>query len=108
LSAFVGGMVTGHVERARTTVDLYAPIFDRVLARHARSFIDLMALSFALLPALVGTTILGSAGRPRAHAGTTGVPLREASGPEPLPRRAPRARRPRGKLFRSDTRGDVR
>jgi len=52
-SELVGGMVTEHMEAARTTVELYAPTFDRVLARNARSLIILMALSFAFLPALV-------------------------------------------------------
>lgn len=52
-SAFVGGVVTEHVEAGGTTVDLFAPTFDRVLARNARSLIILMALSFAFLPALV-------------------------------------------------------
>jgi hypothetical protein len=52
-SSFVGGMVSEHVEAAHTSIDLYAPTFDRVLARNARSLIILMALAFAFLPALV-------------------------------------------------------
>ena len=52
-SGIVGDMVTEHVEAAHTTVALYAPTFDRAVARNARSLIILMALAFALLPALV-------------------------------------------------------
>ena len=36
-----------------TTIELYAPRFDAALALHARSLILLMALSFAVLPAIV-------------------------------------------------------
>jgi hypothetical protein len=36
-----------------TTVALYAPVFDRAVALHARSLIILMALSFSLLPGIV-------------------------------------------------------
>ena len=42
-------MVTGRLETLHTTLDRYAPIFDRAIVLHAKSFIILMVLPFALL-----------------------------------------------------------
>jgi hypothetical protein len=41
------------LEELGTTLDAYAPMFDRALRLHARSLIILMALSFAVLPWLL-------------------------------------------------------
>jgi len=43
-------LVAQRVESAGTTVDAYAPVFDRALSLHARSLIILMALLFAVFP----------------------------------------------------------
>lgn len=41
------------LEARRTTVELYAPVFNQVVAVNAKSLIVLMVLPFALLPAMV-------------------------------------------------------
>jgi hypothetical protein len=52
-SDWAQALVAQHVAALGTTVAAYAPIFDSALALHARSWIISMALSFAVLPALV-------------------------------------------------------
>lgn len=42
-------LVSHRLEERRTTLDLYAPIFDQANVLHAKSFIIVMALPFALL-----------------------------------------------------------
>ena len=42
-------LVSHHLEAKRTTLDLYAPIFDQANVLHAKSFMIVMALPFALL-----------------------------------------------------------
>ena len=46
-------MVTHRLEVMQTTLDVYAPDFDRAMARNARSLIILMALSFVVAPSIV-------------------------------------------------------
>lgn len=46
-------LVPRRLEALGTTLDAYAPVFDRALTLHARSLIILMALSFAVLPWLL-------------------------------------------------------
>jgi hypothetical protein len=46
-------LVTDHLETRRTTLDLYAPVFNQAVALNAKSLIVLMVLPFALLPAMV-------------------------------------------------------
>jgi len=46
-------MVTERLETLHTTLDRYAPIFDRAIVLHAKSFIILMVLPLALLLPLV-------------------------------------------------------
>jgi hypothetical protein len=46
-------LVSHRLASLQTTVDQYAPLFDRAISLHARSLILLMALSFAVLPAIV-------------------------------------------------------
>jgi hypothetical protein len=52
-SDFAPQLVARRLEALQTTQEEYAPVFDRAVALNARSFIILMALSFAILPALV-------------------------------------------------------
>ena len=42
-------LVSQRLETMQTTLDLYAPIFDRAIVLHAKSFIILMVLPFAIL-----------------------------------------------------------
>jgi hypothetical protein len=46
-------LVSHRLESKQTTLDAYAPIFDRAMARNARSLIMFMALSFAVVPSIV-------------------------------------------------------
>lgn len=46
-------LVAQRLEDTHRTLESYAPVFDRAMALHARSLIIVMALAFALLPALV-------------------------------------------------------
>ncbi len=46
-------LVPRRLEQLGTTLDAYAPVFDRAVALHARSLIILMALAFAVLPWLL-------------------------------------------------------
>jgi len=48
-SAVAARLTTKHLEKAHTTLDLYAPVFDRAVALHAKSMNILMMLPFALL-----------------------------------------------------------
>jgi hypothetical protein len=52
-SGVAESLVSNRLQTLRTTLDIYAPEFDRAVARNARSFIILMALSFALLPRIM-------------------------------------------------------
>jgi hypothetical protein len=52
-SPWAATLVDHRVAVLGTTLDLFAPMFDRAVALHARSLIILMALSFAPLPWLV-------------------------------------------------------
>ena len=52
-SAVAESLVSNRLQTLQTTLDIYAPEFDRAVARNARSFIILMALSFALLPQIM-------------------------------------------------------
>jgi hypothetical protein len=52
-SPFVESLVTNRLATTQTTIDLYAPDFNRAIARNARSLIIFMVLSFALLPPIV-------------------------------------------------------
>jgi hypothetical protein len=52
-SGVAESLVSDRLQTLRTTLDIYAPEFDRAVARNARSFIILMALSFALLPRIM-------------------------------------------------------
>ena len=49
-STFAASLVSHRLETMHTTLDRYAPIFDRAVALHARSLIIFMALSFSLVP----------------------------------------------------------
>jgi hypothetical protein len=46
-------LLAARLEQLGTTLEAYAPVFDRALRLHARSWIILMALSFAVLPWLL-------------------------------------------------------
>ena len=46
-------LVAGRLAALHTSADVFAPRFDRAIALHARSLILLMALAFAVLPAIV-------------------------------------------------------
>jgi hypothetical protein len=46
-------LVTHHLESRRTTLALYAPVFDQAVALNAKSLIVVMVLPFALLPAVL-------------------------------------------------------
>jgi hypothetical protein len=46
-------LVAHRLEARRTTLDLYAPVFNQAVAVNAKSLIVLMVLPFALLPAMV-------------------------------------------------------
>lgn len=52
-SELIQGLVAHRLETKHTTFAAYAPIFDQALALKARSLILLMALFFALVPAVV-------------------------------------------------------
>jgi len=52
-SALAQGLVSRRVEGLKTTVDAYAPSFNRAVVLHAKSFIILMTLPFAILLQLV-------------------------------------------------------
>jgi len=52
-SGVAESLVSNRLQHLRTTLDIYAPQFDRAVARNARSFIILMALSFALVPRIM-------------------------------------------------------
>lgn len=43
-------LIASHLEKAHTTLSLYAPIFDKAVALNAKSLIVLMVVPFALLP----------------------------------------------------------
>jgi hypothetical protein len=45
--------VAQHLASTGLTLEAYAPLFDRAVAANAKSFVILMVLPFALLPALV-------------------------------------------------------
>lgn len=47
-SGVAESLLSNRLQTLRTTLDIYAPVFDRAVARNARSFIILMALLFAL------------------------------------------------------------
>jgi hypothetical protein len=59
-SAGAQRLVARRLETTHRTLESYAPVFNRAMALHARSLIILMALAFALMPALV----FRGAGRP--------------------------------------------
>jgi hypothetical protein len=61
-SELAQGLVAGRLAALHTTADLYAPRFDTAIALHARSMILLMALAFAVLPAIA----FSRSGRPFA------------------------------------------
>lgn len=64
-SELAQGLVAGRLAVLHTSADLYAPKFDNAIALHARSLILLMALAFAVLPAIA----FRRSGRPfAAHA----------------------------------------
>lgn len=46
-------MVTAWLDVTHRSLESYAPVFNRAMALHARSLIIMMALAFALMPALV-------------------------------------------------------
>jgi hypothetical protein len=52
-SGFAPQLVADRLAVIHTTLDLYAPVFDRAVATHARSLIIFMALFFALVPMIV-------------------------------------------------------
>ena len=52
-SGFAQQLVAQRLEAMQTTVAMYAPVFDQAVALKARSLIIFMALSFALVPAIV-------------------------------------------------------
>jgi len=52
-SPFAQTLVSRHLEAAGTTLEAYAPVFDRALGMHARSLVIVMALVFAVFPWLV-------------------------------------------------------
>ena len=52
-SGWAQTLVPRRLEALGTTLDAYAPVFDRALALHARALIIVMALSFAVLPCLL-------------------------------------------------------
>jgi hypothetical protein len=56
-SEFASGLVLNRVAALHSTLELYAPVFDRAVALKARSLIIFMALFFALMPmiAFVGS-----------------------------------------------------
>ncbi len=45
--------VASRLDTLGTTMEAYAPLYDRAIANHAQSFIILMVLPFAFLPALI-------------------------------------------------------
>jgi hypothetical protein len=45
-------LVSHRLEAMRTTLDIYAPVFDHAMARNARSLIIFMVLSFVAVPSL--------------------------------------------------------
>jgi hypothetical protein len=47
------GLVAQRLTSLNTTMSLYAPLFDRAVALHAKSLIILMVLPFAVVPALL-------------------------------------------------------
>jgi hypothetical protein len=61
-SELAQGLVAGRLASLHTSVDLFAPRFDSAIALHARSLILLMALAFAVLPAIA----FNRSGRPFA------------------------------------------
>ena len=52
-SPFAELLVSHRMQAMRTTLDLYAPVFDRAVAVNARLLIIFMALSFTLVPSIV-------------------------------------------------------
>jgi hypothetical protein len=52
-SGFAQTLVNARVAATHTTVDLYAPVFDKAVAVNARSLIIFMALSFTPVPLIV-------------------------------------------------------
>lgn len=52
-SALAGSLVSRKLQSTHTTLDLYAPVFDRAVVVNAKSLIILMTLPFALLLPLV-------------------------------------------------------
>lgn len=52
-SPFAEVLVSRRLEAMQTTLDAYAPVFDRAVARNARSLIIFMALSFMAAPSIV-------------------------------------------------------
>ena len=52
-SALAQRLVSSRLETLNTTLDVFAPVFNRAVVLHAKSFIILMALPFALLLPLV-------------------------------------------------------
>jgi hypothetical protein len=52
-SDFTPQLVSRRLDALQTTQAQYAPVFDQAVALNARSFIILMALAFAIVPALV-------------------------------------------------------
>ena len=52
-SELAQSLVARHLERTHTTLELYAPHFDRAVVLYAKSLVILMALPFGLLLALV-------------------------------------------------------
>jgi len=52
-SGFAPDLVNARLAVMNTTLDAYAPVFDKAVAIHARSMIIIMALTFALVPMLV-------------------------------------------------------
>jgi hypothetical protein len=52
-SVLAATLVDRQLAALGTTLDLYAPVFDRAIALHARSLIILMALSFSVLPGIL-------------------------------------------------------
>lgn len=52
-SPFAASLVSHRLDAMRTTLDLYAPVFDHAVALNARLFIIFMALFFAPVPSIV-------------------------------------------------------
>ena len=52
-SPLARSLVTHHLEARRTTLELYAPVFDQAVALNAKSLIVLMVLPFAAIPPVV-------------------------------------------------------